>query len=415
MDPTELLQRWALVRNRTESLAAALSVEDQQIQSMPDASPTKWHLAHSSWFFEEFVLKPHAPRYEPFDARYTYLFNSYYDAVGPRHPRAARGLLSRPSLHDVNRYRSHVDQSLVRCLKGGVSAEVERAIVLGLQHEEQHQELVLTDIKHAFGTNPVKPSYGQVAQGDPQACGDAKFMPRDAGLVSVGDGTQGFAFDNERPRHRTFLEAYELADRLVTVGEYLEFIRAGGYQRAELWLAEAQGWLRSEQVTAPLYWELDDGDARLFDLRGGSRPLNPAEPVCHVSYFEADAFARWAGARLPTEFEWEAVAAEHAIGGNLLEQARLHPRAAAPADGSVRQLFGDVWEWTQSTYGAYPGYRPLEGAFGEYNGKFMCNQFVLRGGSCLTPREHVRPTYRNFFPAGARWQMTGLRLARARA
>lgn len=380
---------------------------------MPDASPSKWHLAHTSWFFEEFVLKPHAPGYEPFDPRYAYLFNSYYDAVGPRHARAARGLLSRPSLDEIGAYRRHVDRSVARFLEDGATPEPERVIVLGMHHEEQHQELVLTDIKHAFGINPLQPAYGEAAApSDPVEASRARFVPRDAGLVRVGHVAAGFAFDNEGPRHRAFLEAYELSDRLVTVGEYLQFMADGGYARADLWLAEAQPWLRAEGIKSPLYWDVVDGAVRLFDLRGGSRPLNPAEPVCHVSYYEADAYARWAGARLPTELEWEAVAAEQAVSGNLFEQGRLHPRAAAGGVG-FQQLFGDVWEWTQSAYAAYPGYRPQEGALGEYNGKFMCNQFVLRGGSCLTPQAHVRHTYRNFFPAGARWQMTGLRLARS--
>jgi ergothioneine biosynthesis protein EgtB len=409
------LRLWLMrVRASTEALAEPLSVEDQQIQSMPDASPTKWHLAHTSWFFDELVLKPNTRRYEAFDARYSYLFNSYYDSVGHRHPRAARGLLSRPSLEEVRAYRRHVDEALARLLEDQLELEVERAIILGINHEQQHQELILTDIKHALGTNPLRPAYAPAAAREEQQLAPALFVSRDAGIVKVGHAAPGFAFDNEMPEHRSFLEAYEIGDRLVTVGEYLEFIRDGGYARPELWLAEARSWIEGEQIGAPLYWAMEDDDMRIFDLRGGARPANLAEPVCHVSYYEADAYARWAGGRLPTEAEWEAVAVGHRIAGNLLDGGRLHPLPATQQPGRFRQLFGDVWEWTQSAYGPYPGYRTPVGAFGEYNGKFMCNQFVLRGGSCLTPFDHLRHTYRNFFPAGARWQMSGFRLARSR-
>jgi ergothioneine biosynthesis protein EgtB len=416
VDSADLFQWLMRVRTVTRGLAEPLSAEDQQIQSMPDASPTKWHLAHTTWFFDEFVLKPNARRYQEFDPRYSYLFNSYYDSVGGRHPRAARGLLSRPPLTEVLAYRMYVDEALGRLIEGGVTSDVEQAIVLGINHEQQHQELILTDIKHALGTSPLRPRYVGAALDDddePQAT-RASFIPVDAGITRVGHTSSSFAFDNEGPAHRYFLEAHELCDRLVTVQEYLEFIRDGGYRRPELWLAEGRSWIEREHVEAPLYWRIADEEMSIFDLRGGSRPLDRAEPVCHVSYYEADAYARWAGARLPTEFEWEAAASARLVAGNMLDGGRLHPRPAIRQEGVIRQLFGDVWEWTQSAYGPYPGYRTPVGAFGEYNGKFMCNQFVLRGGSCLTPSEHLRHTYRNFFPADARWQMSGIRLARSK-
>jgi ergothioneine biosynthesis protein EgtB len=408
------------VRRRTEGLAEPLSAEDCQVQSMPDASPTKWHLAHTSWFFETFVLDG-----APADPAFAFLFNSYYEAVGPRHPRAARGLLSRPSLDEVRRYRRQVDERMAERLARGVDDDARGRVVLGLAHEEQHQELILTDVKHLLGGSPLRPAYRQrdarTARGGGPAPGPLTFVRQPGGLVPIGHAAPGasgepFAFDNEAPRHEVLLRPYALAARLVTAGEYLAFIRDGGYRRPELWLSDGWAELAASGAAAPLYWRVDGDAAWLFTL-DGERPLDPAEPVAHVSYYEADAYARWADARLPTEAEWEAAATAAppaaAAAGNFLESNALHPRAArVDGDGGFTQLFGDAWEWTASAYAPYPGYRAAAGALGEYNGKFMCNQMVLRGGSCLTPRGHVRPSYRNFFSPAARWQMTGIRLAR---
>jgi ergothioneine biosynthesis protein EgtB len=380
------LRRYRAVRARTVELAAPLSPEDQLVQSMPDASPTKWHLAHTSWFFETFVLAPRVPGYRVFDPRYAFLFNSYYETVGAHVARNARGLMSRPSLAEVHAYRRHVDDAMARLLEaGGADAVCE----LGLHHEQQHQELILTDLKHALGTGPVRSAYreGGASAAEPSPL---RWRAFDEGLAWIGHDGAGFAFDNEGPRHRVFLRAFAIADRAVTCGEYLEFMRDGGYDRPELWLSD--GWLRCrrEEWRAPLYWEERGGEWVAYTL-AGERPVDGREALAHVSYYEADAFARWAGARLPTEEEWERAAQD------------------APADAG---FFGVVWQWTQSAYAAYPGYRPLAGALGEYNGKFMCNQMVLRGGSSFTPEGHVRATYRNFFPPEARWQVSGLRLAR---
>jgi ergothioneine biosynthesis protein EgtB len=417
--PAGLLARYRQVRAALEAAAAPLSPEDLVVQSMPDASPAKWHLAHTSWFFETFVLSdPTFAGYRPFHPQYGYLFNSYYDAVGDRHPRPKRGLLTRPSAEEVFRYRSHVDTAIAERLRQLSPSDLERlrpVIELGLNHEQQHLELLLTDIKHAFAQNPLRPAYRERGPLAPGAGGatrnsPATFVPFDPGIYRVGHAGNGFAFDNEGPAHRVFLEPFAIAPRLVTCGEYLAFMTDGGYSRPELWLSDGWAARRLHGWEAPLYWEKDAADWQVFTL-SGVRPLDETEPVCHVSFYEADAFARWAGARLPTEAEWEVAAGDRPVAGNLLEEDRLHPAPPTGA-GSLVQLFGDVWEWTQSPYGPYPGYRPLAGALGEYNGKFMCNQMVLRGGSCVTPRSHVRATYRNFFPPEARWQFTGLRLAR---
>ena len=417
-----LASQYREVRRRTETLAAPLSAEDCQVQSMPDASPTKWHLAHTSWFFDTFLLGD-----DPVEPAYAYLFNSYYEAVGPRHPRPARGLLTRPSLDEVRHYRRRVDERLLERIERGLDDDARARVVLGLAHEEQHQELILTDIKHALGASPLRPRYRPAeATGGGRRVGRGAAAPigwvrREGGLVEIGRAPPGassepFAFDNESPRHQTLLRPHALATRLVTAGEYLAFIRDGGYRRPELWLSDGWAEVNAAGWGGPLYWRFPppgEGDGVSVFTLDGERPLDEAEPVAHVSYYEADAYARWADARLPTEAEWEAAAAGAPVDGNLLESGALHPRAAGPGGGAgLAQLFGDVWEWTASAYGGYPGFRPAAGALGEYNGKFMINQLVLRGGSCFTPRSHIRASYRNFFPPAARWQMSGIRLAR---
>jgi ergothioneine biosynthesis protein EgtB len=409
MDP--LAGRYREVRAATVALAAPLSPEDCQVQSMPDASPTKWHLAHTTWFFETFVLEPAGRgNYRPFHPRFAFLFNSYYESVGERPVRAARGLLTRPSLDEVYAYRRAVDEAMLRLLEPGVDPALAAVIVLGLHHEQQHQELVVTDIKHALHANPLAPAYrARPAAARETRLEPASFIGHAGGLVEIGHAGQRFAFDNEGPRHTVFLQPFQIATRLVTAGEYLAFMADGGYRRPELWLSDGWAQAQAERWQAPLYWREQDGAPSLFTL-DGPRPVAHDEPVVHVSFYEADAYARWAGARLPTEQEWEVIAASHAPDGNFLEDGALHPRPAAA--GQMAQLYGDAWEWTASAYAPYPGFRPLAGALGEYNGKFMCNQLVLRGGSCATPRGHVRASYRNFFPPGARWQFSGIRLAR---
>jgi ergothioneine biosynthesis protein EgtB len=406
---TSLAARYRATRARTERLCAQLEPEDYQLQSMPECSPPKWHLAHTAWFFETFVLAPHAPRFQPFHPLYCYLFNSYYDAVGDRWPRPARGLLSRPTVAEVYAYRRAVDERALALIESAADptfSAITPLVELGLNHEEQHQELLLTDLKHAFELNPLRPQYAPPVDAPPADATSLEWVHHPAGVRWVGHAGAGFAFDNEGPRHRVFVAAFEIASRPVTCGEFLLFVADGGYDRPELWLSD--GWAARQRHgwSAPLYWHRDGPDSawRVFTLRG-ERPLDPAEPVCHVSYYEADAYARWAGTRLPTEFEWETAAGERSATGNFLDSERLHP-------GSGTSMYGDVWVWTASPYGAYPGYRAAAGALGEYNGKFMCNQLVLRGGSCVTPAGHVRPTYRNFFPPDARWQFTGLRLAK---
>jgi ergothioneine biosynthesis protein EgtB len=402
-----LIDAYQEIRARTVALAAPLSAEDQMVQTMADASPTKWHLAHTTWFFETFVLAPHAPDHRLVDESYSFLFNSYYEGVGPRVERARRGLLSRPSLVEVHAYRRCVDVAIERLLARGAAGAVEALVELGLHHEQQHQELLLTDAKHALGMQPTRPAYRPTPPPTAlvEELGPARERAFDEGLVTIGHAGDGFAFDNEGPRHRCFLRGFAIAERPVTSGEYLAFMADRGYERPELWLSD--GWHRaqSERWRAPLYWEDQDGVWAMYTL-GGVRPVDPREPVAHVSYYEADAFARWAGARLPTEEEWERAAADVPVDGHFASADRFHPGPARAG------MFGDVWQWTQSAYAAYPGYRPPPGAIGEYNGKFMSNQMVLRGGSCFTPAGHVRATYRNFFPPETRWQMSGIRLAR---
>jgi ergothioneine biosynthesis protein EgtB len=412
----DLRQRFLRVRATTEALCWPLSAEDASAQSMPDASPTKWHLAHTTWFFETFVLAD-TPNFRPYHPEYGRLFNSYYDALGARIPRHARGLCTRPSLDEVKRYREVITTQVADLLSGSFSGLVTlRHIELGIQHEQQHQELILTDIKHLLGQNPLAPAYQPqlhvVAEPVVRAPGRAPqnygFRSHEGGLVPVGNKGQGFAFDNETPEHLVYLEPYALADRLVTIRDYLEFMRDGGYERPELWLADGWRFRCEQQICRPLYVRGNDDDLHLFTL-SGIVPLPLDEPICHVSYYEADAYARWADARLPTEAEWEHAARAMPVTGNLLESGRLQP---APCRAGQSQLFGDVWEWTKSSYDAYPGYQAPPGPLGEYNGKFMCNQMVLRGGSCATPSQHIRSSYRNFFPPETRWQFSGIRLAR---
>lgn len=413
-DGAVLTERYRDVRAFTERLTEGLAPEDMVVQSMPDVSPTKWHLAHTSWFFERFLLMEHLPGYVPLHETYLYLFNSYYHQAGERHCRDQRGYISRPTVAEVRAYRRHVDAAVARLLEQADEARlrtIEPLLTLGLHHEQQHQELLLTDIKHVFSVNPLRPAYRNgAAAASGAAVPPLGWVGFEGGVYEIGHAGDGFAYDNEGPRHRQFLQPFELADRLVTCGEYLEFMEDGGYRRPELWLSLGWATVQGHGWSEPYYWERRDGRWMVFTL-GGLREVDPAEPVCHLSYFEADAFARWAGARLPTEVEWEVAAAGLRVDGNFVESGRLHP-AAAPAGAGLRQMYGDVWEWTASPYTPYPGFRPAPGAVGEYNGKFMCNQYVLRGGSCATSRSHIRASYRNFFPPDATWQFTGVRLAR---
>ncbi len=415
---TALLARYSAVRARTEALAAPLSPEDCTVQSMPDVSPTRWHLAHTTWFFETFVLE-RLPGYEGFHPSYRTLFNSYYNTVGEQFPRAQRGLITRPSLSEVFEYRRAIDERVrefLERLDGEHDDATLSALELGLNHEEQHQELILTDIKHVLSCNPQYPAYlpKKTAPSNKRAPA-LQWRAFEGGVSWIGNGEEGFAFDNERPRHRVFLEDFELGARLVTNAEYLEFVQDGGYRRPELWLSDGWRIVNERGWKAPLYWVEREETWLEFKL-AGLRPLDPVEPVVHVSYYEAEAYARWALARLPTEAEWETAAAQcgpSRAGERAPEEAgvgNLHP--SAPTGDGLAQLFDEAWQWTSSAYAAYPGYAPLTGALGEYNGKFMCNQHVLRGSSCATPRSHARITYRNFFPPDARWQFSGLRLAR---
>ncbi|WP_263975518.1 ergothioneine biosynthesis protein EgtB [Leptolyngbya sp. 7M] len=405
-----LIEQYQQVRQLSEQICQPLAIEDYVIQSMADVSPPKWHLAHTSWFFETFLLVPYLPGYQVFHPQYGYLFNSYYEAVGQRHPRPQRGLLSRPTVAEVYRYRAYVDDGMRVLLSSSLDPTLEALIQLGLHHEQQHQELLVTDIKHILALNPLRSAYRLDLPASPVP-GSTKehWLDYPGGLYSIGYAGNEFAFDNESPQHSVYLQDYWLAAQLVTNGEYLEFMQAGGYSKPEHWLSEGWATVQAAQWQAPLYWEPIDGEWWMMTL-AGMRPVNLDEPVCHVSFYEADAFARWRGKRLPTEAEWEVATAGVAVQGNFLETGYLHPIAA---QGLTRpdQLFGDVWEWTQSAYLPYPGFQPAAGAVGEYNGKFMCNQMVLRGGSCATPPNHIRSTYRNFFPPAARWQFSGIRLA----
>lgn len=405
----DALERFTRIRRQTLALCEGLSGEDLQVQSMPDASPGKWHLAHTTWFFEQFVLACH-PAYRPLNPQWHYLFNSYYESVGPMHARPQRGVLSRPSLDEIRDYRARIDEAVSERLVRGVDAMLAARIELGLQHEQQHQELLLTDIKHAFWSNPLRPAYRQAPVHGASRTSSLRFLPGREGPADVGHEGKGFAYDNETPRHTTWLAAHALANRLITNDEYLAFVRDGGYEDASLWLSDGWATVQREAWRRPLYWQ--DDLASEFTL-AGIRPLDPHAPVCHISYFEADAFARWAGARLPSEAEWEDAAAQLPVVGNFQESLRFHPAAVPPGDGLL-QMYGDVWEWTASPYISYPGFKPLPGALGEYNGKFMNGQWVLRGGSCATPHDHIRASYRNFFPPHARWQFAGIRLGQDR-
>ncbi|MET0323940.1 MAG: ergothioneine biosynthesis protein EgtB [Ilumatobacteraceae bacterium] len=390
--PATAAADFCTVRSLTERLAAPLGAEDQTVQSMPDVSPTKWHRAHTTWFFETFVLEPWAPGYTAFDEQYRVLFNSYYEAVGPRHARSERGLITRPGIEEVARYRRRVDEQVLELLDGDVDAELSILIELGRHHEQQHQELLVMDIEHVLSRNPLNPAYGDLPWTTTYESAGAGWTEHDGGIVTVGHAGDGFAFDNEGPRHDTLLQPFRIADSLVTCGDWLAFIDDGGYRRAELWMSDGWHTVQDRGWHAPDYWEQRDGSWHVFSL-AGLQPLDPAAPVVHVSWYEADAYARWADARLPTEAEWEVVAPE--------------PDAGAPGG-----WYGEVWQWTASPYTAYPGFKPPVGAVGEYNGKFMVNQQVLRGSARITAPGHARRTYRNFFPAHCRWMYGGLRLAR---
>ena len=415
-DSVRLRTLYPVVRARTESLCEPLALEDCVVQSMPDASPTKWHLAHTSWFFETFVLKRAVASYREFHPGYALFFNSYYHAAGERHPRPERGLLSRPTLAEVRRYRAHVDGwmgALLAGEHGALSAELAFAIELGMNHEEQHQELLLTDVKHLLWCNPLLPTYRERAPDTrPAAATRSEWISFDGGPIEIGTDSPIFAFDNERPRHRRWVEPFELARRPVSCGEYLEFMAAGGYEQFQHWLSDGWDVCQRERWCAPLFWRRD-GQTWLAQTLNGVRLVYPAEPVCHVSYFEADAYARWRGVRLPSEEEWEHAAEGEELAGNLLDTDQLHPAPCMRPGKRIDQLFGDVWEWAASAYTPYPGFRPFADDLGEYNGKWMNNRFVLRGGSCVTPARHIRASYRNFFPPEARWQFSGLRLARS--
>jgi ergothioneine biosynthesis protein EgtB len=402
-----MLDSYQQTRQISEKICQPLEIEDYTIQSMPDVSPPKWHLAHTTWFFETFLLLPHLPGYSVFHPQFGYLFNSYYEAVGARHPRHQRGILSRPTVAEVYQYRSHVDRAMQTLLtKIPEDPNLAELVTLGLHHEQQHQELLLTDIKHILALNPLHPVYRDDLSVNVDT-NENKFvwLGYPGGLYSIGHAGSEFAFDNESPRHQVYLQDYLLGNRLVNNGEYLEFIQAGGYQDAKYWLDEGWATVKSQQWQAPLYWELIDNQWWVMTL-GGLRQLDLTEPVCHVSFYEADAYATWKGKRLPTEAEWEIATVDLPQTGNFLDRDFLHPTSA-----DHHQFFGDVWEWTQSAYLPYPGFKIADGAIGEYNGKFMCNQMVLRGGSCITSANHIRPTYRNFFPPSARWQFSGIRLA----
>jgi ergothioneine biosynthesis protein EgtB len=407
-DLTTLSTRYAAVRLTTELLAEPLSAEDQTVQSMPDVSPTKWHRAHTSWFFETFILEPSLPGYGCFDPDYAYLFNSYYESLGARHPRPSRGLLSRPRASEIAVYRTSVDEAMHTLIDRGVAGSLSALVELGLHHEQQHQELLLMDIKHVLSQNTPLPAYRVTDRPSPGSSALAsKVIEHGGGVCEIGHDGEGFSFDNELPRHVTYLEPFSIDTAPVTCGDWIQFIEDDGYRRADLWLSDGWAARTSQQWEAPLYWSKCDGTWRHFTL-GGEREVVESEPVCHVSFYEADAFARWAGARLPTEAEWEVVAStEDPSRGNYLDLTVLHPSPV----GERRSFFGDIWQWTSSSYSAYPGFHPASGAVGEYNGKFMVNQYVLRGGCCVTPPGHLRATYRNFFPPSARWAFSGLRLA----
>jgi ergothioneine biosynthesis protein EgtB len=405
-----LQQRFREVRSFSERLVAHLAPEDLMVQSMPDASPAKWHLAHTTWFFETFLLSEFLPGYAPYDPEFRTVFNSYYKRLGKHPVRGTRGMFSRPTLDRVLAYRSHVNAAMDQLLASGVPENAEELVVLGLNHEQQHQELIVTDLKHAFWSQPLRPSFVEQSPSTERASGALQWTSFRGGEVEIGHTGSGFAFDNELPRHAFLLRPYRLANRLTTNREYLEFMHDGGYEKPELWLSDGWDAVQQNGWDAPFYWEQEGLGWQVFTA-SGTRPVALDEPVCHVSFYEADAFARWAGARLPLEGEWEQAAESLATKGNFAESGAFHPSPAPNSNGELAQMFGDVWEWTASPYVGYPGFVPAAGLVGEYNGKFMCNQFVLRGGSCATPQSHIRASYRNFFPPHARWQFMGIRLA----
>ena len=407
----EIARYYHDVRLESIRICEPLVTEDYVIQTMPDVSPPKWHLAHTSWFFETFILRSHLPGYQPFNPYYDYLFNSYYVTHGKPYPRSQRGLLARPTVAEVMDYRSYIDEAMYKLIDSSalIDESVTGLIVLGLNHEQQHQELMLTDIKHIFAHNPLKPVYKPEIEHSPSLIADMEWITQPGGIYDIGYQGSGFAYDNETPVHKVYVQDFKLASRLITNREYIEFIEDGGYERAELWYSEAWALIHEQHLQAPMYWEQRDTQWWQFTLNG-MQPVVMDEPVCHVSQYEADAFARWSGRRLPTEFEWELVANDCDINGNMYEQGLLRP-GSSPGNESISQLFGDVWEWTSSAYTAYPGYKPASGSIGEYNGKFMSGQMVLRGGSFATSQSHIRASYRNFFYPKDRWQFSGIRLA----
>lgn len=410
----ELAEFYQHVRQKTEALCKPLCIEDFGLQSMPDASPPKWHLAHTTWFFETLVLEKSLAGYQSFCPIFRVLFNSYYNAVGPQWARSERGLLSRPTVEEVFAYRQYVDRAILSLLSGGLPAQCNRLITLGLHHEQQHQELILMDLKHAFARNPLRPEYAKPKQANSGASpGGQNWIAISGGVFGFGHQDNGFCFDNEEPRHEVLMGDFEIADRMVTNLDYIEFINDGGYQRPEFWLSDGWAMAEADNWRLPLYWEAEKGSFSHFTLYG-YQAVQPDMPVSHVSYYEADAFACWSRARLPSEYEWELATVRSGSKGTLMHDDQFQPRGLPSnvLDGKVHQLLGDLWEWTRSPYSPYPNYTPLPGAIGEYNGKFMCNQMVLRGGSFATPEQHIRTTYRNFFPPHSRWMFSGIRLAR---
>jgi len=418
-----IARQFCSVRQQSLELCRPLTAEDMMVQSCPEASPAKWHLAHTTWFYETFILREFLPGYREFHPDFLWLLNSYYNSISDHPEKKLRASFSRPGLEAILEYRRHVESAMARLFEAGMPVEAEQRLILGLHHEQQHLELLATDIKHAFWTNPLHPAYLENLPAVSGTAPEMAWIRHPGGLIEIGHDGDGFAFDNESPRHKQYLEPFQLASRPVTCSEFLDFINCGGYERPELWLSEGWDTVQAQGWRAPLYWHRDqDGEWSIFTLRGRTILSDlAATPVCHVSYFEADAFANWAGKRLPTEAEWEVAAAELPVKGNFFESGRLHPAACEisftigeaekPKDPRPNQMYGDVWEWTRSSYSGYPGYKALPGALGEYNGKFMCNQMVLRGGSIVTPASHIRASYRNFFPAATRWQFSGVRLA----
>lgn len=416
VENTSIAERFAEIRGVTMKLIEPLETEDFIIQSHEDVSPAKWHIAHTTWFFERMILKEFKSNYEEFNPAFDFLFNSYYNTIGPYQPRHQRGVLSRPTVDQVIEYRNYVDQQVYNLLDESASdtkKEIEALIYMGLQHEQQHQELILMDIKYNFFVNPLLPAYAQTKKRTLSNPQESQFVEFDGGLIEIGHDGNGFSFDNESPRHKVWLEPFKLATKPVTNGEFLEFINSGGYEKPEYWLSDGWSIVKEHNWKAPLYWLKDTEEKWQIFTLAGIQDLELDEPVSHVSFYEADAFSRWKGKRLPTEAEWEYASQSVAIRGNTMDDGVYHPVASSEdlQSSSLSKMFGDIWEWTASAYSPYPGSKPLEGALGEYNAKFMCNQMILRGGSCATPVDHIRKTYRNFFPPEKRWQFSGFRLA----